>query len=88
MKPYKTITMPIISTAHLSQSISANASALLMARYDEGWFIYMDEEPSDYYPVWYEEIRVWARKEGFEWVRFDSDGPIIDLPTYKWKLDR
>lgn len=31
-------------------------------------------------------VFAYARQHGYDWVRFDSDGPqVADLPTYEWK---
>jgi len=80
--------VPVISTAHLPSSDAVDECECLAASYDNGWFVYMDDdEPEDgTVPEWYLAVWRWATPKGYSWVRFDSDGDRIDdLPTFDWE---
>lgn len=79
------MTIPVISTCHLPESVVNNLPQdELYAEYDNGFFIHFGPE----YSSRCEELMAiaqWAESEGFQWVRLDSDGDVIDeLPKFDW----
>ena len=81
--PIETMTVPVISTAHLPSSTAVEDLGVLHAKYKYGYFVWMDE--SEHEP-WYATIREWAKHHASdEWVRFDCDAdPVPELTTYNW----
>lgn len=77
--------VPVISTAHLPGPNSVVDAGVLYAPYDNGWFVFIEDEPDDEHPEWYSPVHTWAQERGFYWVRFDCDGDIVDeLEKYEW----
>ena len=86
---------PVISTNHLDKttriklSEDRNVFDLYRFVYDHGVFVFASDEtvflsrPScEDIPTDLVECFRWAWKEGFEWIRFDTDGDVIgSLPV-------
>jgi len=83
-----TLTMPVISTAHIPRPDSIEDSGYLYAAYDCGWFFFVDDQP-DLDDKWVCDLRTWLDNNGFagdNWVRLDADGDRLDgLPLYTWE---
>lgn len=86
-----TMTIPVLSTRHLTQATytlleSGTYPWFLVALYDCGLFLYVpgDDQPETEYPE-IGAIFVWARQQGYTWVRLDSVGSEVDLPLYEWE---
>jgi len=84
MKPDFVMAVPAISTRHMPSSDAPLQDMLYCAKYEEGYFIYFDEQP---FKPWMEPIRNWLNAEfpGSDWVRFDADGEVMpELPVFDW----
>jgi hypothetical protein len=47
--------------------------------------MYVQSEDMDGQPSEFSDIFAWARKHGYQWVRIDADGDVVDeLPSYDW----
>ncbi|WP_049098125.1 hypothetical protein [Burkholderia cepacia] len=87
-----TITIPVISTAHLTYATDQLLLNLgdanpwtAVAPYSEGLFVYVQSEDMDGQPLELSHIFAWARKLNYQWVRIDADGDHVDgLPIYEW----
>ncbi|MFW6855335.1 hypothetical protein ACODYM_29010 [Burkholderia gladioli] len=92
-----TITVPVLSTSHISidtrnelssmSQLNADVTGVsVCAEYAEGYFVFFDQanDPgrmSDNV----RDVRAWAQKNGFEWIRLDSAGDeVAELPKYEW----
>lgn len=84
--------MPVISTGHLNErdAVRVNCGAYQgpawLGLY--GWiFAVLDDEPENF-DDGYQSLRdvfAWARTQGFDYVRLDSDAEAVDgLATYEW----
>jgi len=79
------LNMPVLSTGHLPSETAVAEADLYAAPYNHGWFVHVDAELESTSPEWYAALARWAAEQGFEWVRFDSDGDIVDeLQTWVW----
>lgn len=86
-----TDTIPCISTAHMPHTNALKRvrerGAAIVAEYEQGGYVYtvhaaLTQPGFD----WLVTIADWARTKGFAWVRFDSDGDVVDgLPAYDWE---
>lgn len=89
-----TITMPVISTAHLSYATDQLLLSLgdgnpwtYVAPYGEGLFVYVQSEDTEGQPIELTHIFAWARELSYTWVRIDADGDHVDgLPVYDWDV--
>jgi len=87
-----TITMPVISTCHITaatdrimQDQGDQNPWTYIAPYSEGAFMYIQSEDMEGQPTEFSDIFAWARKHGYQWVRIDADGDVVDqLPSYEW----
>lgn len=78
--------VPVLSTAHLPSNEAIEASELLIAPYEGGWFVSLDYGIQDD-PQWFEPIRDWAIRicPTANWVRFDMDAErTCELKEYEW----
>lgn len=78
--------VPVLSTAHIPGPEALHDGRLTMdlAPYEEGVFLRLMQDDM---PEWLEPVAAWMQREypGEYWVRFDSDGDLIDgLPVYVW----
>jgi hypothetical protein len=94
------VQMAMLSTAHLPKHIaeafneddSDDASGAewrafmpLWDRVEYGYLLWVPTDSTDGLPAELRAIFNWAREERCQWVKFDSDGPIIaDLPAWSW----
>ncbi|MFT4064320.1 hypothetical protein [Paraburkholderia sp.] len=94
MSQFYTITMPVISTGHISLETCRKLEEhgdknpwTVCAPYDEGFFLYAQKDkPVEGTPADLVAVMTWARSSGYEWVRLDmrSGDVIDDLPQYDW----
>ena len=79
----ETMTIPVISTAHLRSEFAIDDLGVLHAKYEYGYFVWMDDAIDI---LWFERLCAWAAEHAPDgWVRFDNDGEIIpELPTFDW----
>ncbi len=57
------------------------------AKWQHGWFFYVADENvgEPAIPPKLYACMEFAREHGFDWVRFDADGPIVaDLAAHEW----
>lgn len=93
---YWVMQCPVISTGHLTAELGKKLSELLPGEDFHGFvaavtpfggFIACSDEGSldNEVPACLADALRWCLKEGFEWLRFDSDGDFIpELTTYDW----
>ncbi|MFP3645164.1 hypothetical protein [Paraburkholderia sp. SIMBA_054] len=92
-----TMTIPVLSTAHLTLETRNELSNMsqfnadltgvnICAEYAEGYFAYFNQgDDPGHMSDNVNTLRNWAKANGHEWVRFDSVGDAIDeLPQYDW----
>jgi hypothetical protein len=85
MSAFLVLQVPVISTVHLPNEEAVADCECLFAQYDNGWFVYMDDDLDAEMPAWYTDAWNWAKPRGYSWVRFDSDGDFIEaLPQFVW----
>lgn len=85
-------TMLELSTAHLTPDTAQRIDSLIGndelagARWDYGWFLYVDDEVADQkVPTDLAACFRFAQQHGYHWVRFDRDAvAIAALPVYEW----
>ena len=79
----ETMTVPVISTAHLPGNFAVADLGVLYAKYAYGYFVWMDPDNDT---AWFVKIREWAEAHAPDgWVRFDCDAdPVPELTTYNW----
>ena len=91
---------PVLSTAHLSEEVGEKLAQTLpgedlfgfvcMIGPDGGLVYFGDpdswiDEPEEKMPACLRDCATWANNEGYEWVRFDSSGDVVEgLPVYEW----
>lgn len=94
-EPFQVMHAPVISAAHLDKttriklSQDHNVFDLYRFVYDHGVFVFASDEAvllssldCEDIPADLAECFRWAWKEGFEWIRFDTDGDVIgSLPV-------
>ena len=92
---FQVMNAPVISITHLDKVTWAkltddrNVFDLYRIVYDRGVFVFAYDEDTLLTQQDFEDIPSdlsncfrWAWKEGFEWIRFDTDGDVIaDLPV-------
>ncbi len=89
--------VPVLSTAHLTfetanTEIKDNRGpgGLYTVPFAEGFIVFSSDSGEDLVgdpeiPPDMLTCMKWAGKHGFEWVRFDSAGDVVEeLPTYEW----
>lgn len=86
--------IPTLSNSHISGDaanwligIGDDHSALILAKYDAGWFlrVLLDHDKVEEIPQSIREVATWAKAQGYDWVRLDRDvNPIDGLTTYSW----
>lgn len=85
----------VLSTAHVSyetsRKLDAGEVSLPVARWEYGWFVWVDEAAGDdslqNVPADLEATLAFAKHLGCEWVRFDADGhEIEELPRFEWPV--
>jgi len=73
-----------LSTGHMTQEdsllLGGKNPPILVAVYDEGFFVYCDDDPSELLSPELRQILHDALREKIYWVRFDADGPTA--PSY------
>lgn len=80
--PMRVLQVPCISMSHIEGVLLEQD--LYLASYDDGAFVYMQDDITDATPNWYREAAAWAAKYGYIWVRFDVDAaPIKELKIYE-----
>ena len=91
------MTVPVISTAHLSfetlneeiTSDNAGPGDLYCVKFPEGFMVYNDEDANflredSTVPADLVLVLAWAQSSGYEWVRFDASGDVVEgLPVYE-----
>lgn len=79
--------VPVLSTAHLPSNEAIEASELLIAPYEGGWFVWIGYDDMENEPPWMPPVRAWALRicPSAEWLRFDSCGEnIYGLEEFVW----
>ena len=77
----RVLQVPCISMSHIESALYDQD--IYFASYDDGAFVYLQDDITDATPNWYREAAAWAAKHGYVWVRFDVDAaPINELKTY------
>lgn len=89
-KSFQVMHAPVISDIHLDAATRVkllqdrNVFGLRRFVYDQGVFVFASDETTLHTHVDYEDIPSdladcfrWAWAEGFEWIRFDSDGDVV-----------
>lgn len=94
MSQIETITMPVISTGHLTEEVTRKLTErkyqnlwMPCAAWEYGFFMYPDAiEGSGEAPQCLLDIRDWLSIEGFDgWVRLDAAAARVKvLPFYDW----
>lgn len=80
--PMQVMQVPCISMSHIEGVL--HDQDLYFASYEEGAFIYMQDDINGTTPTWYREAAAWAAKNGYTWVRFDIDAATIkELKVYE-----
>jgi hypothetical protein len=94
-------TLPVISTAHLDQStarllegIGDDNPWVNCARYEFGFFLSVPTDECDEgdgescyvgMPSDLESVLKWARKKGYDWIRLDACGDVVEeLHIFDW----
>lgn len=90
----ETLSMPVISTAHITEEEANQAHGgypayAMVGEY--GFIVYIAQDPNEWnegdlerFPALADCAR-WAQKLGYEWIRFDRDAETVPyLKTYEW----
>ena len=88
---FKSSTLQVLelSTANITGKTAAwlkeeGPSALLVAKYDTGFFVWVDPIAEDI-PVDLQYVFAFAGANGFHWVRLDAEASTInELATFDW----
>lgn len=100
-QPFQVMHAPVISAAHLDKttriklSEDRNAFDLYRFVYDHGVFVFASTEADllsrpncEDIPTDLAECFRWAWQEGFEWIRFDTDGDVIgSIPLFDEEVE-
>lgn len=91
MKDTYTISVPVITTAHLNEEdvrrLEGESEDKPIADYGSGLFMYVGEFDREYYEGYSEAFyNLMEYLSGYEWVRFDADcgDEIEGLPVLEW----
>lgn len=85
--------MLVLSTAHMSLDTATNWIPLCpwacFEKADYGWFMYVcddiDITETSHVPLEIRSAIHVAKREGCQWIMWDTDGPVIDeLPEFEW----
>lgn len=81
--PIETMTIPVISTAHLPSDTAVETLGVFHAKYEYGYFVWMNDSEQE---SWFVKIREWAASHAPDrWVRFDTEADLVpELTTYDW----
>lgn len=93
---YWVMRCPVISTAHMTEDVAQELADTLpgedvfgcyCAVTGHGGFVRAPDDEAEFesLPVSLRDCLRWAKREGFEWLRFDADGDQIgELTVYEW----
>ena len=82
--------VPVLSSFHMPGPNALEFDAVrfkAISRHAPSDIVYISDIEIEDSPKWFKSVIAWAEKYDYQWIRFDSDGDIVDLPLYEsdWK---